>query len=117
MKKKHQYLYLLKGSLDTRLKLNFFNQPNLVFYTSNRGTGEDEHDLQNTAQSIINLNSLNHIVIIGPHKSKIINNNIEFVQHKRRSSKAIQNCLNQYFSKLSPETKESYEKCTQDTPE
>ena len=101
----------------TRLKLNFFNQPNLVFYTSNRVTGEDEHSLQNTAQSIINLNNLNHIVIIGPHESKIINDNIEFVKYKKRRSKAIKNCLNKYFSKMSPETKESYEKYIQDIPE
>jgi hypothetical protein len=99
-----------------RLKLNFFNQPNLLFYTSNRVIRENEEKLEIAAKNIIELNKLNHIIIIGPHKTKIINDNIEFVQHKRKSSRAITNCLKNYISKISPETKQYYEKYTPDTP-
>ena len=91
-----------------RLKNNFFTQPNLIFYSRNRTLNETDDSIRNAAKLIISLNPNNYLVILGNHTSFHLLDNIEFVRHKRRSSKTIKRHIEFYISSLSSETIQHY---------
>lgn len=95
-----------------RLKNNFFNQPNIVFYTSNRSAKEIE--LYHTATKIISLNPLNRLIIIGPQRPPDLPKQIEYIHQKRRLFKRTHEKISLYISNLDPETKLYYSNFIQD---
>jgi hypothetical protein len=90
----------------TRLKNNFFSQPNLIFYTSSRSAYEIE--LYHTASKIISLNPLNRLVIIGPQRPPNLPKQIEYIHQKRKLSKRTHEKIFSYFSNLDTETQSYY---------
>jgi hypothetical protein len=96
----------------TRLKNNFFSQPNLIFYTSNRSAYEI--DLYHTAAKIISLNTLNHLVIIGPQRPPDLPKQIEYIHQRRRLFKRTHEKISLYISSLDSETKVYYSNFVQD---
>ena len=96
-----------------RLQNNFFTQPNLVFYSRNR-TFEVDESIKEAAKLILSLNPENYLIVLGNHESFNLSKNIEFLRHKRRSSKSIKYHIKLYISLLSPETKKYYEQFTSD---
>lgn len=97
-----------------RLKNNFFNQPNLLFFSRAKGF-KPNFLLELAAQSIINLNPLNHLIILGSHKYYQLSPNIEYICSHRRSSSVKRANIKHYISQLTPDTKSYYESFVPDT--
>lgn len=82
----------------TRLQNIIFSEPNLLIYNYNKKFQEDMNSMIEVTHKIIDLNPLNHLVILKPGKYYQINSNIELIRAKRSSKRAIRANLSHYIS-------------------
>jgi hypothetical protein len=81
-----------------RLQSKIFSEPNLLIYNYNKKFQEDMNSMIEVTHKIIDLNPLNHLLILKPGKYCQINSNIELIRAKRSSYKAIKANLSHYLS-------------------